>query len=300
MAVERQIVNAILIALAICLQSCYIADASCFRMDPTCQPWGPLLFTGKTTNLTGISRIYFLTGTGLIERFDVAGSGIVTVRSGLNTPVSIAYGAEMLFWTDNAAEVHRLDSAGVHTQIASAYYGGISYFSQNDFVYGAEVGAGEIRRFRRDGSEESTVHFSAGTQEDSRLVMDPTGQYAYQSSGTAGSDGIRRLTLDGGASIATLVSGNNDPSGFCADFNTETMCWVERTGQRLQCSRLDGSNIVQILGGLNEPRSLVCDFTFGYYYIGEGTGNRILRTDNSGSITQLFSGFSVIDMVGVR
>ena len=146
--------------------------------------------------------------------------------------------------------------------------------------------AGRIQRANLDGSNIKTL--ISGLDGLSNLVLDVAGRKMYWTSGTK----IQRTNLDG-SNIEILVTTEEDevryPSSLALDVAEGKMYWTDwGTGPdlgtaKIQRVNLDGSNIEDVVIGLDKPFGLALDVAGGKVYWTDTFAAKIQRANLDGS-----------------
>ena len=227
----------------------------------------------------GSSQMYWtenafrLGSPGKIQRANLNGSGVADIVTGLASPWGITLDSEggQMYWTTSRAErIQRanLDGSGVTDLVRDIEFptgialdgGGQMYWTGNDFVQRASV----------DGTGVTDLVQAGG---NSGIALDVEGGKMYLASRE---NGIRRANLDGSA--LTQLETGDFPFDIALDLESDHMYWTtyyiispqdddsRPDDFRIRRANLDGSEVVDILTGLDSDGGIALDLDARHIY----------------------------------
>ena len=176
--------------------------------------------------------------------------------------------ATFLALSDGSYYLHvcAVDEAGNWGLVRNAgpYVVSLAAPSSDLFVYYSRVGAGEIRRVRANGLDDSLVLGSLSAPVG--LAVDPRGGKIYVA--LAGTNAIARCNLDG-TGLETLVSSAGGPYGVALDVDSGKIYWAARSAGEIRRANLDGTGVDSVLTALHQPTGVAFDRTWRKVYWSE-------------------------------
>ncbi|KLU65792.1 N-acetylmuramoyl-L-alanine amidase LytC precursor [Desulfosporosinus acididurans] len=214
--------------------------------------------TASSIAVDSSGKIYVVdtgTGTNTIKRMDADGTNIVTLGSGIVSPVAIA-----------------VDGSGK--------------------IYVADAGTNTIKRMDADGTNIVTLasgfSIDSGVANPCSVAVDSSGKIYVE---VAGDGTIKRMDADG-TNIVTLVSGFYNIAGVAVDSNGR-IYFLDKNDNTIKRTNADGTNIVTLASGFSMPIGIALDSS-GRIYVADPFNNAILRMDADGTnIVTLGSGYSI-------
>ncbi len=225
-----------------------------------------------------------------VQRANLDGTDIEEVVTGLSFAGDVAVDplGSKVYWTDfGTSKVQRADLDGTNVEdLATGLNApfGIALDTDDGKVYWTEDLLGEIHRADLNGSAPEVV--VTGLSRVPSVVLDPGAGKMYWADDGAGK--IQRADLDG-LNTEDLVSGHATyiALGFepiASSYTPEPfprIYWSERNSIRR--SGRDGSNVVDLVIGLDNPNGVAVDVTGGKVYWTDDGSNKIQRANLDGS-----------------
>ncbi len=154
---------------------------------------------------------------------------------------------------------------------------------------GGPVGSAgrEIQRANLDGSNIEVV-ITAEILNSHGIALDIAAGKMYHTDGN--SDKIRRFNLDGTGTTETLVETRNlvdpplaatatAPMGIALDLANNKMYWADQNANKIQRADLDGSNVEDLVTGLDNPYAIALDLVNNKMYWSDWGTDKIQRVD---------------------
>ncbi len=206
-------------------------------------------------------------GTDKIQRVNLDGSNVQDlVTSGLTSPFGIALdiaGGKM-YWVDNQTDkIQRanLDGSNVEDLVTQGLDAptGLTLDVSGGKMYWTNLRPSKIQRANLDGSNVEDL-VTQGLSIPRGIALDVSGGKMYWID--HGTDKIQRANLDGSNVQDLITSGLEAPWGIALDVVGGKMYWThtdwnpatERfTNGKIQRANLDGSNVEDVITGLNVP-----------------------------------------------
>jgi len=221
---------------------------------------------------TSTGKIYWTIGCTAPEssifRADSSGSNLERVVSAaIDSAISgialnLAQGK--IYWAqqDSASAIKRanLNGSSAQTIVASA---GISVYGVAIDATGGKLywttftdgvaASGKIRRSDLVG--QNVTDLVTGLQQPCGLALDVGGQKIYWAD--LGTGKVQRANLADGQNVENLVTGVTGVLGISLDLSAGKMYWTDAAGRKVQRANLNGSNVEDVLTGLNYPSGIV-------------------------------------------
>jgi len=197
--------------------------------------------------------------TNTIQGSDLDGSNLTTlVSSGLDTPRSIAFHNDALYFADSANDaIKRADLNGTRTAVTGV-----------------------------------TTLFSGSSVEGvSGISIDSTNSEIYYTRDDFSSESIWKASLDGSGSPSQIHNDNNNPRGIALDVAADRMYWLRsNTAEAVLRATLAGDSVTILLSTSGSPKNIALDIANSHIYYtnnqGGSEGIYRLNFDGTGS-TQL-------------
>ena len=220
--------------------------------------------------------------------------------TGLLSPRYIALDVadSKMYWTDFGADkIQRanLDGSNLEDLVPGlARPSGIALDIARGKMYWTDGYTGKIQRANLDGTHVEDI--ITGLTGLSNIVLDVAGGKMYWTDSGAGK--IQRANLDG-SNVQDLVTGLEDISGIVlalsstpADAQIEVppivseilhIYWTDSGTGKIQRANLDGSNVQDLVTGLESPEYIAFDVAFGKMYWTDSGAGKIQRANLDGS-----------------
>jgi sugar lactone lactonase YvrE len=160
------------------------------------------------------------------------------------------------------------------------WLGDVVFDPVDKHVYIASLGDRKIIRMNADGTE--LKDFLVGILPPSRMYLDAKDRQLYWTSN--GRSRLDRIKLDGTGREAVLENLPAAALGIGIDSVEKKVYWTSPRGA-LFCSKLDGSERQQLLGGLNQPDGLAIDVENRKLYWAES--GKVSQANLDGSMPEL-------------
>ena len=193
---------------------------------------------------------------GTINSANLDGTSVTELTSILSMPMGIAVDAtgSKLYWTNSRGRIQRanLDGSGIQNVVQNLS-DPTDIVVSNGFIYWTE-GGNSIRRVSISGQKiVRDVAVNLGTV--GGLVVG--GGKVYWTEMTAEGGGtINSANADGDPGATELASILATPMGIAVDTAGRKVYWTNDRG-RVQCAKLDGSGIQNVVDGLGHPGEIV-------------------------------------------
>ena len=206
------------------------------------------------------------TGTDKIQRANLDGSNVEDlVTRGLDNPNGIALDVSggKMYWTDIGTDkIQRanLDGSNVEDLVTRGLDkpNGIALDVVGGKMYWTGIGTDKIQRANLDGSNVEDL-ITQGLKVPVGIALDVSGGKMYWTDGVT--EKIQRANLDGSTVKDLITHGLDSPWGIALDIPNGKMYWThmdwnstteEWTNGKIQRANLDGSDVEDIVTGLDE------------------------------------------------
>lgn len=184
--------------------------------------------------------------TNIIQGSNLDGSNLTTlVSSGLDTPRSIAFHNDALYFADFAnSAIKRADLNGTRTAVT-----GVTTLFSGSNVAGA-----------------------------SGISIDSTNGEIYYTRDTLASEAIWKANLDGSGSPFLVLNDNNNPRGIALDVAADRMYWLRsNTSEAVLRATLAGASVTELLATAGSPKNIALDIPNSHIYYTNNAGGDSLR-----------------------
>ncbi|MBI5764279.1 MAG: hypothetical protein HZA51_12225 [Planctomycetes bacterium] len=227
---------------------------------------------------------------------DVAGSASRDCNAnGIPDECDLVAPPPIIYWTDVTNEEFALKRAAVGGSPQTILRGlshprGAAIDLVHKKIYWADPGSLSIRRANLDGSDAQTI--ASARNGSAYVAVDPVNSKVYWTDshdpGFVDSK-IRRVNMDGANPVDVVATGLTHPASIALDIPRGKLYWSDGNRGKVQRANLDGSNIEDILTGLDKPYGMAADFNAGFLYI--AVADRIQRANlDGGGLRDLFTG----------
>ena len=229
-----------------------------------------------------------------IQRADLDGSNIEEVVTGwvdFGTDITLDVAGGKIYWTDSeAGAIRRANLDGSDIEHLMEWEGVMGFALDLDQGRLYWTGnRGTIHRANLDGTNVEDL-FAPEVRGPYGIALDARGRKMYWSDLVAGS--IHRSDLDG-SGIEVLITGLDQPKGmalsggnriYWADSGTGNIYWADSGTGKIQAGNVDGSQVEDIVTGLDRPDAVALDRGGSkIYWTEEGS---IQRSNLNGSLVE--------------
>ncbi|MCL4468173.1 MAG: hypothetical protein M1591_04485 [Deltaproteobacteria bacterium] len=222
------------------------------------------------------SNVYWVEGgggNGAVKKISINGGNVITLASGLPSPVSIAVDSSNVYWTDRTGLVNKVpvNSGPVTTLYDGSSFGaaplGIAVDNGNVYWGEAELSGsvftgGAIKKIGTNGLTVTTL--ASGLTSPTDLTVDSQNVYWIEYPGwttSSTSASIMQVGINGGP-VTTLATGQTDAKGIVVD--STSVYWLDScqsgssTGS-VQKAPINGGTVTAIASGLTNPGNIAID-----------------------------------------
>lgn len=235
---------------------------------------------------------------------DVAGGASRDCNgNGIPDECDLVAPAPIIYWTDVTLDEFALKRASADGSPPQTILQGLSHPRGaaidliHQKIFWADPGSLSIRRANLDGSDPMTV--AQARNGAAYIALDPlNGKVYWSDSHDPGfvDSKIRRVNMDGANPVDVIATGLIHPASIALDVPRGKLYWSDGDRGKVQRAILDGSNIEDILTGLDKPYGMAADFNAGFLYI--AVADHIQRTNLDGGNRQnLINGISTSILV---
>ena len=226
---------------------------------------------------------WFLTGS--IRQANLDGTNVQDIiTEGLENPWNIALDIanEKIYWADiETGKIQRANLDGTNIQdivtgLDNPWDIALDVVSQK--IYWADRDADKIQRANLDGTNIQDIIITEGDR-PGWITLDVAGEKIYWTS----LGKIQRANLDG-TNVQNITEGLDDPRDIALDVAGGKMYWTHAeysaaldryTNGKVQRANLDGSNVEDIVTGLERPAGIALGFDIPYQPQAPDSGNTL-------------------------
>ena len=225
---------------------------------------------GIALDVAGGKMYWTDAGTDKIQRANLDSSNVEDlITRGLDNPNSIALdvASGKMYWTDiSTGKIQRanLNGSNVEDLVTRGLDNpnSIALDVASGKMYWTDAGTDKIQRANLDGSNVEDL-ITQGLKGTVGIALDVAGGKMYWTDISTGK--IQRANLDGSNVEDLITQGLDSPWGIALDITNGKMYWThmdwnstteEWTNGKIQRANLDGSNVEDIVTGLDEPESI--------------------------------------------
>ncbi len=225
--------------------------------------------------------------TGSIRQANLDGTNVQDIiTEGLENPWNIALdvAGEKIYWADivtGKIQCANLDGSNIQdivTGLDKPWDIALDVAGQK--IYWTDRDADKIQRANLDGTNIQDIIITEGLENPWNIALDVAGQKIYWTS----SGKIQRANLDGSNVEGIITEGLDEPRDIALDVAGGKMYWTHAeysaaldayTNGKVQRANLDGSNVEDIVTGLERPAGIALGFDIPYQPPAPDSGNTL-------------------------
>ncbi|MHC5109206.1 MAG: outer membrane protein assembly factor BamB family protein [Planctomycetota bacterium] len=201
---------------------------------------------GIAVDLEG-GRMYWVQQSGQLRRAGLDGGAVETLLVTGGTPHSVELDLinQKVYWTETTGNRIRranLDGSGAELVLNGSGTDGLTLDAAHGKVYWTQ--GNQIRRANLNGTDNELLYTRSGPH---GLALDVAAGQLYWTDLSTGR--VERADLNGGGSVAMLVTGQATPVEIDLDLTEGKMYWTELAGDRVRRANLDGTDVEVIVSG---------------------------------------------------
>ncbi len=190
-----------------------------------------------------------------------------------------------IYWTDYTTDIIQksdLDGNNTSTVTTAAASRGLFIDELNGYIYYTDNDDDKIIRKDLDGNNPVDL-VSTGSSTFLYLVVDVAGGKMYWSDTESGKDHISRANLDGTGQEVIYTAASDNINGIALDFVNNKLYWTQQVANNIRKSDFDGTNVENVITGLNNPYGIALDVNNNYMYWTDFGDDKVYRATLSGA-----------------